>query len=276
MQNLQRKFPQLKLEHFTTLESKIRNRKHGTKCKNNWFITKAENPVILYVSGGNTQVIVYKEKKYKIFGEALDIAVGNCIDRIGRDLKLSNEPCTGANVEKCARNGIKYYELPYLVRGMVISFSGIPGAVRKIYTKNLATVDQDETMENKLNCSSEEDCKVKNANNEQLINDLCYSVQETLFAALIEITERAMAFSKSDSALIVGGVGCNKRLQEMMEIMVIERNGTVHTTDERFCIDNGLMIAYTGMLMHKTKTNEWDYDCTQRFRTDSVEVTWRD
>lgn len=45
------------------------------------FITNAQNPVILYVSGGNTQIIAYSKKRYRIFGETIDIAVGNCLDR---------------------------------------------------------------------------------------------------------------------------------------------------------------------------------------------------
>ena len=73
--------------------------------------------------------------------------------------------------------------------------------------------------------------------------DLCFSLQETVFAMLIEITERAMAHCGSDEVLIVGGVGCNKRLQAMMEIMCKERNAKVFGTDMRFCIDNGAMIA---------------------------------
>lgn len=43
--------------------------------------------------------------------------------------------------------------------------------------------------------------------------DLCYSLQETVFAMLIEITERAMAHVGASEILIVGGVGCNEHLQ---------------------------------------------------------------
>ena len=42
---------------------------------------QASNPVVLYVSGGNTQVIAYSDRTYRIFGETIDIAVGNCLDR---------------------------------------------------------------------------------------------------------------------------------------------------------------------------------------------------
>lgn len=38
--------------------------------------------------------------------------------------------------------------------------------------------------------------------------DLCLTLQETVFAMLVEITERAMAHVGSKEVLIVGGVGC--------------------------------------------------------------------
>lgn len=62
-------------------------------------VTKSENPTILYVSGGNTQVIAYSQNRYRIFGETLDIAVGNCLDRFARIINLSNDPSPGHNIE---------------------------------------------------------------------------------------------------------------------------------------------------------------------------------
>lgn len=107
--------------------------------------------------------------------------------------------------------------------------------------------------------------------------DLCFSLQETMFAMLVETTERAMAHTNSKDVLIVGGVGCNLRLQEMMRMMTEERDAKLHATDDRYCIDNGAMIAYTGILMYKSgqKTSFENSFCTQRFRTDEVEVTWK-
>jgi N6-L-threonylcarbamoyladenine synthase len=54
------------------------------------LVTGADNPIVLYVSGGNTQVIAYSLNKYRIFGETIDIAVGNCLDRFARIINLSN------------------------------------------------------------------------------------------------------------------------------------------------------------------------------------------
>lgn len=98
---------------------------------------------------------------------------------------------------------------------------------------------------------------------------------------LVETTERAMAHVGTREVLIVGGVGCNKRLQEMMGEMVKQRGGLIYATDERFCIDNGIMIAHAGLLMHKSAGEAAavapsEATVSQRFRTDQVTVTWRD
>jgi N6-L-threonylcarbamoyladenine synthase len=155
--------------------------------------------------------------------------------------------------------GKHYVELPYVVKGMDCSFSGILTTASSL-AASLGTLTDPVTNE--------------------LITkeDLCFSLQETVFAMLVEITERAMAHVGSQQVLIVGGVGCNERLQEMMAIMARDRGGQVYATDERFCIDNGIMIAHSGLLAYKTgyRTSLAESTITQRYRTDEVEVTWRD
>jgi len=107
--------------------------------------------------------------------------------------------------------------------------------------------------------------------------DLCYSLQETLFAMLVETTERAMAHTGQNQVLIVGGVGCNKRLQQMMGQMVRDRGGTMSAMDHRYCIDNGAMIAQAGIfaLQFGEISPIEDTWCTQRYRTDQVLAIWR-
>lgn len=217
------------------------------------LITGAKNPTVLYVSGGNTQVIAYAEKKYRIFGETIDIAIGNCLDRFARVINLSNDPSPGYNIEQTAKLGKRFLQLPYVVKGMDVSFSGILSYLEEKADKLVST-------------------------GEYTKEDLCYSLQETIFAMLIETTERAMAHCGSSEVLIVGGVGCNKRLQEMMGIMCEERGAMVYATDMRFCIDNGAMIAQAGWEMFRVGiTTKWeDATITQRFRTDDVDALWRD
>ncbi|KAJ8941806.1 hypothetical protein NQ314_010273 [Rhamnusium bicolor] len=107
--------------------------------------------------------------------------------------------------------------------------------------------------------------------------DLCFSLQETIFPMLVETTERALAHCNSNEVLIVGGVGCNVRLQEMMGEMCKERGAKLFATDERFCIDNGVMIAHVGAEMFKAGVRmQWeDSFITQRYRTDEVKTIWR-
>jgi N6-L-threonylcarbamoyladenine synthase len=218
---------------------------------------------VLYVSGGNTQVIAYSTQRYRIFGETLDIAVGNCLDRFARTLNISNDPAPGYNIEQLAKqaSGNVLVELPYVVKGMDVSFSGI-----------LARVDE---LAGQVKAGT-----LKDAATGELVTpaDLCFSLQETVFAMLVEITERAMAHVGSAQVLIVGGVGCNERVQDMMGVMAQERGGSVYATDERFCIDNGIMIAHAGLLAWRRGevTELEDSTCTQRFRTDDVWVRWRD
>jgi len=217
------------------------------------LITGADNPTVLYVSGGNTQIIAYLERYYRIFGETIDMAVGNCLDRFARILMLSNDPSPGYNIEKMAKKGKKFLSIPYSVKGMDVSFSGILSYLEERVDKLLKS-------------------------GEYTKEDLCFSLQETVFAMLVETTERAMAHCGSKEVLICGGVGCNHRLQEMMQIMCEERGAKLYATDERFCIDNGAMIAQAGYLMFKAgiTTPIEDTWCTQRYRTDAVPVIWRD
>ncbi|WVO16126.1 tRNA N6-adenosine threonylcarbamoyltransferase [Cryptococcus depauperatus] len=227
-------------------------------------ITSSHNPIVLYVSGGNTQVIAYSQQRYRIFGETLDIAIGNCLDRFARVIGLRNDPSPGYNIEREARKGKRFVTLPYGTKGMDISLAGILHAV-EAYTKDrrYRTWDQLEGLDDVEDIISP--------------HDLCFSLQETTFAMLVEITERAMAHVGARDVLIVGGVGCNLRLQEMMGIMAKERNGRVFATDESFCIDNGIMIAQAGLLAFRMgqKTLIEKTGVTQRYRTDAVHVVWR-
>ena len=252
-------------------------------------ITGAQNPVVLYVSGGNTQVIAYAERRYRIFGETLDIAVGNCLDRFARTLSISNDPAPGYNIELLARKseGKKLLDLPYAVKGMDCSFSGILTAA------DLLAAQMKEQREK---IARREDVPEEDRFGPE---DLCFSLQETVFAMLVEITERSMSHVGINQVLIVGCVGCNERLQEMMGVMARERGGNVFATDERcvrapprlvhllgsaraqgldinlapslrrcyrFCIDNGIMIAQAGLLSFRMgfSTPLAKSTCTQR------------
>ncbi|RSH87275.1 putative tRNA threonylcarbamoyladenosine biosynthesis protein kae1 [Saitozyma podzolica] len=219
-------------------------------------ITSSHNPIVLYVSGGNTQVIAYSQQRYRIFGETLDIAIGNCLDRFARVIGLRNDPSPGYNIEQEARKGRRLVPLPYGTKGMDITLAGLLSAA-ETYTSDPRYRSWDQVPSSWHSKSKSPQIKPSTDGTEQggeidedIITpyDMCFSLQETTFAMLVEITERAMAHVGARDVLIVGGVGCNLRLQEMMAIMSSERGGRVFATDESFCIDNGIMIAQAGLL----------------------------
>lgn len=79
-------------------------------------LTGAEDPCLLYASGGNTQVIAYSDGRYRIFGETQDIGIGNMLDKLGRDLGLGYY--AGPKIEELALRGDKLLDIPYSVKGM--------------------------------------------------------------------------------------------------------------------------------------------------------------
>jgi N6-L-threonylcarbamoyladenine synthase/N6-L-threonylcarbamoyladenine synthase/protein kinase Bud32 len=209
-------------------------------------LNQCNDPVLLYTSGANTQVIAFAEGRYRVFGETLDIGIGNCLDKFGRTVGLRFP--SGPKIENLAAEGKKYLELPYSIKGMDIAFSGLLTTAEQYY------------------------------NNGEKLEDICYSIQETTFAALTEVTERAMAHTEKDEVLLGGGVAANKRLRDMVQTMASERNASFFVPSKDLCIDNGAMIAWLGVLMYNsgTRMKIENSFINQRFRTDMVDVTWRD
>jgi N6-L-threonylcarbamoyladenine synthase/N6-L-threonylcarbamoyladenine synthase/protein kinase Bud32 len=209
-------------------------------------IDGCKDPVLLYVSGANTQVIAFAEGKYRVFGETLDVGIGNCLDKFGRSVGMEF-PC-GPEIETLAKKGERYLDLPYSIKGMDIAFSGLLTAAEH-YARKLKSLE-----------------------------DICYSIQETTFAALTEVTERAMAHTEKQEVLLGGGVAANKRLRDMVNIMADERNASFSVPAKDLCIDNGAMIAWLGYLMYNSgiRMSIEESIIDQRFRTDMVEVSWRD
>jgi N6-L-threonylcarbamoyladenine synthase len=203
-----------------------------------------KDPILLYVSGANTQVIAYDGGKYRIFGETLDIGVGNFLDSFARHLGLGFPG--GPKIEELAKKSTNYIELPYSVKGMDVSFGGLLTNLKTKFGKYKT-------------------------------EDLAYSMQETVFAMLVEVAERALAHCEKNELVIGGGVGCNKRLQEMCRLMCEDRNAKFYCPENQFLVDNGAMIAWTGLLMYKGGVSIKVEDAWIRpyERTDDVEVTWR-
>lgn len=213
------------------------------------LVTAAKDPVLLYCSGANTQVIAYDGGKYRIFGETLDIGVGNFLDTFARKLGLGFPG--GPHLERLATEGTELIPLPYSVKGMDVAFSGILTHLERKVIGNEGTRRRE---------------------------DVAFSVQETVFAMLIEVAERAMAHCDKRELVLGGGVACNKRLQEMARIMCEERGARCYVPENGLLVDNAAMIAWTGWLMHERGGVRHDaatIAIDPYERTDDVEVTWR-
>ncbi len=208
------------------------------------LLSGASDPVMLYVSGGNTQVIAHKNGRYRVFGETIDIGIGNMLDKLGRDLDLPFPG--GPRIEKLASDGKKLLPLPYSVHGMDTSFSGILTAA-KIF------IERGETIE-----------------------DVCFSIQETAFAMLVEVLERALHYLGKSEILLAGGVARNKRLRDMVDRMGQDQEISVFLTDPEYCMDNGAMIAQAGTLLYNSGLRHDIQDTVpmQRYRIDEVDAPW--
>ena len=205
------------------------------------FATGFDDPIVLYVSGANTQVLGFLNHRYRIFGETLDIGLGNALDKFARsrDLPHPGRPC-----HRSAGRGRRADQPPYTVKGMDLTFSGIVSAAKEAKAP---------------------------------IGDVCAGLQETAFAMCVEVTERALAHAGKEEVILVGGVGANRRLQEMVRVMCEERGARFAVPEPRYLGDNGAMIAYTGKLMLGSGQSlpVGESRIIPAYRADEVEVTWR-
>jgi len=211
--------------------------------------TGVKDPLTLYVSGGNTMVAAFDSGRYRVFGETLDIALGNCVDVFAREagLKQKKGMPFGAALEKLAANGETLIPLPYTVKGMDLSLSGLLTAAVNLLRKG-----------------------------EYKLEDLCYSLQENAFSMVTEVTERALAHTEKKEVLLTGGVAANKRLQSMIDAIAKEHEAKFSVVPHEFALDNGAMIAWTGVLAY---TNGLVTPIDESFvklkwRLEKVDVPW--
>jgi N6-L-threonylcarbamoyladenine synthase len=208
------------------------------------LMTKAKDPVLLYASGANTQVIAFEGGKYRVFGETLDTGIGNFIDTFARYIGLGFPG--GPKLEKMAGLSNKYIDLPYNVKGMDVSFTGILTKLKRLFDEGKHKTE-----------------------------DLVFSMQETVFAMLLEVSERAMAHCDKKELLLGGGVACNRRLQDMAQKMCEERGAKCFVLENQYNVDNAAMIAHLGLTMYKGGVrHDINVPIDPYERTDDVEVTW--
>lgn len=207
------------------------------------ILTGARDPLVLLVSGGHTMILAFLSGQWRVFGETLDITLGQLLDQFGRSLGLAS-PC-GQNIERMAHQDEQYATLPYTVRGNDVSFSGLLSAA-----KSLAKSVGD--------------------------NRACYSLQETAFAMIAEAVERALSLTGKTELMIVGGVAANQRLSSMLREACNRHDCTFYAVPPKYAGDCGVQIAATGMLESTVKepVHIQDTFIRQSWRLDSVVICY--
>ena len=206
------------------------------------LLTGAKNPLVLLVSGGHTMILAFSSGRWRVFGETLDITLGQLLDQFGRSLGFAS-PC-GRKIEDLATKSTKYIGLPYTVKGNDVSFSGLLSA-----TKNISSKDS---------------------------GSACFSLQETAFAMIAEATERALAFTKKKELMIVGGVAANKRLSSMLKNVCKNQKSKFFVVPLNYAGDCGSQIAWTGLLESTVGKGSKIEDTfvKQSWRLDTVDVSY--
>jgi len=206
------------------------------------LLTGAKNPLVLLVSGGHTMLLAFLNKQWRVFGETLDITLGQLLDQFGRSIGFAS-PC-GKNIEDLASSTSNYVLLPYSVKGNDVSFSGLLSASKPIARKS----------------------KV----------DACFSLQETAFAMISEVVERALSFTGKKELLIVGGVAANKRLSEMLQDVCKRHACKFFIAPQKYAGDCGSQICWTGLLESQVKkgVSIEETFVRQSWRLDSVKIDY--
>ncbi|VVC02244.1 tRNA N6-adenosine threonylcarbamoyltransferase [uncultured archaeon] len=192
-----------------------------------------KDPLYVYVSGANTQLITENKKgsraaghgispRFSVLGETLDMGLGNLFDVFAREAAFPFPH--GSEVAKLAEKG-SYFPLPYTVKGMNFAFAGL-------LTSALRATGKHRT------------------------EDICRSLTETAFAEICEASERALCLTKKKEVTVCGGVAQNRRFCEMLSLMCEEQGARFGVVAPEYNADNGAMIAYAALHEYKKGKRE--------------------
>jgi N6-L-threonylcarbamoyladenine synthase len=206
------------------------------------MLTGAKDPLVLLVSGGHTMILAFLAGKWRVFGETLDITLGQLLDQIGRFAGFAS-PC-GAKIEELASKSSQYEPLPYVVKGNDVSFSGLLSATKRIFPKGLETA--------------------------------CFSLQETAFTMIGETVERALSFTGKKEFIVVGGVAANKKLSEILQSICNRHGCKFFVAPKEYSGDCGSQISWLGLLesTKKSGANLEETFVRQSWRVDTVDVSY--
>ncbi len=215
------------------------------------LVTGARDPLIVYLSGGNTIIAAYVSGRYRTFGETLDMPLGNFMDTFVREAGLAPPYVVNGvhQLDRCADQGNELVNLPYVVKGQDVSFSGLLTAALKLL----------KTGKGRL-------------------NDICYTLREIAYSSIIEVAERGLAHTGKSEVLLVGGVAASKALRRKFEEMCRYRGVKLRVVPPRYAGDNGVMIAWTGVLAFKSGVTVKPEEAfiKQRWKLDQADVPWGD
>ncbi len=214
------------------------------------FLTGLLDPVVLYVSGGNTTVLSFRAGRYRVFGETLDISLGNMLDTFARETGLGPPYVVGGEhvIDRCSRGGEFISGFPYVVKGQDVSYSGLLTAALRAYRKGL-----------------------------EPLKNVCYTLREIGFSSVVEVTERCLAHVGKRQVVLTGGVAANDELNRKLEIMAQVHGARFKRIPKKYAGDNGVMIALTGLLSYMSSYNIIEPHrafIRQRWRVDRVNIPW--
>jgi glycoprotease/Kae1 family metallohydrolase len=208
-----------------------------------------DDPLVVYVSGGNTQIAALAPEKdaryYRVLGETMDVGIGNFLDVLGRSID-GVKPPNAIGLIQCAQKADKsqLLDLPYTVKGMDLAFSGL-------LTASLREIKAGRSKE-----------------------EVCFSAQETALSMLVEACERALCHANKKQVLLVGGVAQNPRCQQMIGLMAKEHGCKVGIVPPALAGDNAGMIGVTAMQMLESRAPLPKPEPNSNLRLDQTEITW--
>ena len=209
--------------------------------------------MLLLVSGGHTQILIVEGVgKYKMLGTTIDDACGECFDKVAK--MLGWDYMGGKEIEKSAVNGDKKaFDFPRPMlhsHDLNFSFSGLKTALRT----------QIDKLENKI------DDKTK--------SDICASFQNAITDIFDKKIKDAIAQTKNlhiKNLVAAGGVSANLAIRKTLEDIGSKNNITLSFAPPKYCTDNGVMIAYAGLLNFKAgKTSNFDITPKPRWNLEDL------
>lgn len=182
----------------------------------------------LLVSGGHTQLMFAEEHlQFKVLGQTLDDAVGECYDKVARMLGLPYPG--GPEIEVLAQKGIATYKLPLPKNdnSLDFSFSGLKSASANLIDKEKKHIE---------------------------VNNFASSFQTTVIKVLLNKIELAINSHNPKTLVLAGGVSANNGLRSaVLNLKFKYPNLKIIIPKLEYCTDNAAMIGMVASYQIKNK-----------------------